>query len=293
MRRIVVNDDWHNVRADRFLASLLPRSLVNKQIRLGRIILNDEKKLSHSDRLISGQSVSIPEQFFLSSSSSKTKVNQSIDIESIRKLILFSNKDLIAIDKPCGMASQGGVGVGARHIGAALFPALREILGDTDLPRIVHRLDRDVSGVLVLARTRRAAASLSAALAAHEWQKQYIALVRGIPSGSSIGSIQNRLLRHGETTPRDAHTDYRVLESHNNISLLSLTPHTGRQHQLRIHCAESLHTPILGDTKYGSSSSLESGEQRLFLHSHRIRLSKEIEIESSIPIEFQERIEKQ
>jgi 23S rRNA pseudouridine1911/1915/1917 synthase len=105
--------------------------------------------------------------------------------------------------------------------------------------------------------------------------------------------FKNRLLRHGETTPRDAHTDYRVLESHNNISLLSLTPHTGRQHQLRIHCAESLHTPILGDTKYGSSSSLESGEQRLFLHSHRIRLSKEIEIESSIPIEFQERIEKQ
>lgn len=289
MRRIVVNDDWHNVRADRFLATLLPRSLVNKQLRLGRILVN-ETPLTHADRLLAGQHLSIPERLFNSPPPAIVKVPHSNEIESIRKLILFSNHDLVAIDKPCGLASQGGVGVGARHVGAALFPALRHILGDADLPRIVHRLDRDVSGVLVLARSRRAAAALSAALAAHSWQKQYVALVRGTPSGAAVGSIHNRLLRHGETTARDAHTDYRVLESRGDVSLLSLTPRTGRQHQLRIHCAEALHTPILGDAKYGAAA-LETGERRLFLHSHRIRLSNEIEIESPIPVEFRKRLE--
>jgi 23S rRNA pseudouridine955/2504/2580 synthase len=295
MRRLVVTDEWHNVRADRFLAHVLPRSLVHKQLRLGRIKLaHDAPPLTHSDRVVRDQVLLVPDALFDDVQRPAPREPTAQELEATQKMILFSNRDLVAIDKPRGLASQAGVGVRHRHVAAALFPALRRILGDAESPRIVHRLDRDASGVLVLARSRPAAAALSAALVEHRWHKEYVALVRGAPP-QGAGSIRNQLLKHNVATARDAHTDYRVLDARGDVSLLSLIPHTGRQHQLRIHCAQSLRTPILGDTKYGTPD-LESGEACLYLHAHRLRLSlsahQEIEIEAPIPPEFRERLSK-
>lgn len=308
MQRFVVNADWHGVRVDRFLDHALPRtvtkSLVQKSIRLGKIrigvvgaeVSSSLSRVKHSDRVANGQQIFVPLSIIQQQNATKSiPVPTAADIEFAKRLILLEHRDFVAINKPRGLASQGGVGV-IRHVGTQLFPALQHVLGDPELPRIVHRLDRDASGVLVFARSRAAAAALSRSLADHRWNKQYVALVRGAPSQQE-GSIQNRLLKYNDPRPRDAITEFRVLEQRAGLALISLSPRTGRQHQLRIHCAQSLRSPILGDTKYGDRG-LESGEKHLFLHSWRLELplltdsdsKKSITIEAPIPLEFLERI---
>lgn len=314
MQRFVVNGDWHGVRIDRFLDHALPKtvtkSLVQKSIRLGRIqtssaaSAHDEEasltSIRHSShRVVNGQQIFVPLSIIQSkadAASSKPTTPTLADIEFTKQLILHKHRDFVAINKPRGLASQGGVGV-VRHLGTHVFPALQHVLGDQELPRIVHRLDRDASGVLVLARSRTAAAALSRSLAEHNWQKHYVALVRGSPIQQE-GSIQNRLLKYSDPRPREAITEFRVLEQRANLALISLSPRTGRQHQLRIHCAQSLQSPILGDTKYGDHA-LESGESQLYLHAWRLELplidsssssSSSIAIEAPIPFEFFERI---
>lgn len=314
MQRFVVNADWHGVRIDRFLDHALPKtvtkSLVQKSIRLGKIqtsAAHDEQaaaslsSIKHSShRVVNGQQIFVPLSIIQSkadiASKSATTTPTMADIEFTKPLILYKHRDFVAINKPRGLASQGGVGV-VRHLGTQVFPALQHVLGDQELPRIVHRLDRDASGVLVLARSRTAAAALSRSLAEHNWQKHYVALVRGSPI-QQVGSIQNRLLKYNDPRPREAITEFRVLEQRANLALIALSPRTGRQHQLRIHCAQSLQSPILGDTKYGDRE-LESGESHLYLHSWRLELplidsaaasSSSIAIEAPIPFEFFERI---
>ena len=202
------------------------------------------------------------------------------DIAFARSLVIFEDEAIIAFDKPPGLSSQGG------RIKAA---TLDDLLGafarsNGKRPGLVHRLDRDTSGVILAAKTKPAAAFLGKALAARRVAKTYLAVVApGAPSPRD-GRIEAPLRRVSQgrevrmapceadhPDAESASTGYRTLAANDEAALVELRPHTGRMHQLRAHLA-SIGRPIVGDSKYGGALTL-AGQPvpRLMLHARAIR----------------------
>lgn len=204
------------------------------------------------------------------------------DGEVLSQMLIHEDDKVFVFNKPAGLAVQGGSGVN-RHVDGML-EAWRNRKGEK--PRLVHRLDRDTSGVLVVARTRLAAVSLGKAFRARETKKIYWALVKGVPKKTE-GRISTwlvkeqtpdgdrvRVARHGEPDADHAVSTYRVVEqAGTRLSWLHMEPFTGRTHQLRVHAA-TLGCPIIGDPKYFEADSnwqMPGGIQnRLHLHARRI-----------------------
>lgn len=185
----------------------------------------------------------------------------------LRDLVLYEDDTMIALNKPSGLAVQGGSKT-HRHIDGML--ASLEKNGER--PRLVHRLDRDTAGLLVLAKTRAAAAALGGAFQRHEVEKTYLALVCGSPrprEGRIDWPIAKRMVRVGRgdqervvaadgEDAKKALTDFQTLEDAGKASVLALRPLTGRTHQLRVHCA-AMGAPIVGDRKYGGPDAVIPG----------------------------------
>ncbi|MEL6365815.1 MAG: RluA family pseudouridine synthase [Pseudomonadota bacterium] len=186
----------------------------------------------------------------------------------IRKLVIYEDDHVIALAKPFGLAVQGGAKT-TRHIDGML-----DAFGTGEArPRLTHRLDRDTGGVLLLGRTRQAAAGLAGAFQRHEVEKVYWALVAGRPFPTE-GRIdmpvakrmvrindgeQERMVAADDEDAKRALTDYMLVDDANGkVSFLALKPLTGRTHQLRVHCA-AMKTPILGDGKYGGPAARLDG----------------------------------
>jgi 23S rRNA pseudouridine955/2504/2580 synthase len=195
--------------------------------------------------------------------------------------VLFRDRDALVIDKPAGLAVQGGTSTDVHLDG--MLDALR--FDAAERPRLVHRLDKDTSGVLVLARSAAAAARLTEAFRRKEARKIYWAVVVGVPKLSE-GKIDLALSKqgsgHGERVRPDeeglrAVTYYSIVEqAWRRAAWLALMPITGRTHQLRAHCV-ALGTPILGDGKYGGQESFIAGAdlpKQLHLHARSIRLPR-------------------
>ena len=204
--------------------------------------------------------------------------------EKLPLTVLYEDADVIAIDKPAGMVVHAGAGHARGTLVNALlyrFGTLAGVGGDLR-PGIVHRLDRDTSGVLVVARTDRAHQSLAAQFRNRKVEKTYLALVHGRMKqahGRIDAPIARDPVRRTRMTAklswgRSAMTEYRVLEELGLFSFLKVRIGTGRTHQIRVHLA-SIHHPIVGDRLYGAPGRIENLPvlDRFFLHAHRLRFA--------------------
>lgn len=279
----------HDIRLDRWFKRHFPdlaHGRLEKLLRTGQIRV-DGGRAKASTRVGAGCAVRIPpglaENF--ARPDRRAPVSPS-DAAYIRGRVLYRDEDVIAIDKPAGLAVQGGSKVTASV--DAMLDALR-FDGD-ERPRLVHRLDKDTSGVLAIARTRKAAASLVAAFREGRVEKEYWALVAGVPEpprGVVDLALGKMAVQRGAGAAREqvaadspdakrARTVYDVIAEARRVSWLSLAPQTGRTHQIRVHC-QAIGTPILGDRKYGLGTDKIDGPpavKRLMLHARRLVLPR-------------------
>ena len=284
-----VTDDEAEIRLDRWFRRHFPgvtQGALQKLCRTGQIRV-DGKRAEAATRLAPGQAVRVPP---LPAQPAPPPVPKPADPAVARELedmILHQDDHLIVLDKPHGLAVQGGPGI-ARHLDGML-DGLR--LDSPHRPRLVHRLDRDTSGVLVLARTPGVAAKVASAFRGRDVRKTYWAVVAGRPTPPE-GRIDLPLLRYagarGERSvpaarndeeAQRAVTDYQTLDhAGQRLAWMELSPITGRTHQLRVHCV-ALGTPIVGDLKYhepdqnGARSAIIDGlSNKLHLHARALDL---------------------
>lgn len=270
VRKHVVTADESGLRLDRWFKRNYPTlalSHLNKIVRKGEVRV-DGKRVDTATRLEEGATVRVPP---LDLAPAKPAVHrpQPDDARALRDMTLFEDTDVLVLDKPFGLAVQGGSGT-KRHVDGMLAS-----LGDAhgNRPVLVHRLDRDTSGVLLVAKSRKIAADLGALFRSRQARKTYWALVEGVPKpaqgrislflakGAGMGDDRTyarggdlermRIARHGDDDAQHSITYYAVVDkAAPRCAWLSMKPLTGRTHQLRAH-AEAIGTPIFGDPKYG------------------------------------------
>lgn len=289
-RSYVVDTMDGNTRLDRWCQRILgsaPNSVYQKALRTGRIRLNG-KKSEGNKRVFEGDIVEVrgditnPDKEQAPREKQPMKLTLELSAEA-QSWVLYKDKDILVINKPAGLAVQGGSKV-VKHLDG-LLPALQ--FDGKQVPRLVHRLDKDTSGVMLLARHVAAAAELNRGFANKTIRKTYLALVVGVPNPYS-GEIESNLdkvakgedsremVRSVDEEGKRAITRYRVMEHlGKKMSLVELEPITGRTHQLRVHMAE-MNCPIVGDGKYGGGAAHVKGgvevSGRLHLQAWRIHL---------------------
>jgi len=287
VEQITVGKDEQGMRVDRWFKVHFPGlgfGHLQKLLRSGQIRV-DGGRVKADSRVEPGQTVRIP-PLGVNQKGTENLTGHSIrnqgDADVLAKMLLHEDPKVFVFNKPAGLAVQGGSGV-TRHVDDML-EAWRSQKGEK--PRLVHRLDRDTSGVLVVARTRHAAMKLAEAFRARETKKTYWALVKGLPKKredkistwlvkeQTPDGDRMRVAKHGEEGADHAVSYYRVVEqAGQTLSWLEMEPYTGRTHQLRVHAAH-IGNPIIGDPKYFEADTnwdFPGGMQnRLHLHARRI-----------------------
>lgn len=260
-------------RVDNFLLARIkgaPRALIYRIVRKGEVRVN-KKRVKADTRLALGDVVRIP-PLRLSPREAVREVSDGLR-NLLAGSVLVEGPDWLVINKPSGLAVHGGSGV---KIG--LIEALRQVREDLDFLELVHRLDRDTSGCLLLAKSRPALLTLNESLKQHRMDKRYLALVAGRwPARRDFISarLERFELANGERRVRVdpagkmARTRFAVREAFAGATLVEAEPITGRTHQIRVHAVHAGH-PLLGDDKYGTREggalAARLGLSRLFLH---------------------------
>lgn len=282
-----VDPEDNGARLDRWFKRHYPalgHARLEKLLRSGQVRL-DGKRSKAGDRISTGQIIRLPPQLqtihsFGKALSTDSHSGNSQDIERARKfaegIVIHRDSVVLVLNKPSGLATQGGSGIREHVDGLLQFLAF----GKKQRPRLVHRLDRDTSGVLVVARTVPAAAALSESLRRRDATKTYWALTKGVPKAPK-GTITSALAK--KTIGRDEKvreveqdhegakksvTEYAVLATAGNeFAWIAARPVTGRMHQIRVHLA-SIGAPVVGDFKYGGTAARGRGEIENKLHLH-------------------------
>ncbi|MHB9878656.1 RluA family pseudouridine synthase [Pacificimonas sp. ICDLI1SI03] len=285
VRQFTVAPDDDDIRLDRWFKRHMPEAsfgTVSRWARTGQLRV-DGKRAKPGDRIAAGQIIRVPplEAGKVSPLAQKRDRPSLTDdqIEFARSLVIHKSAHAIVINKPAGLATQGGTGI-REHVDG-LLDALR--FDRDDRPKLVHRLDKDTSGALLIARSSRAAAHFAKAFSGRTARKLYWAIVMGVPEVAN-GRIELPISKqpgfNGERMFIDKEEGQRAVSRYRRIdraagraAWLELQPLTGRTHQLRVHM-EAIGHPIVGDGKYGGKDSFLTGgiSRKLHLHARRLRI---------------------
>ncbi|RDD34941.1 Ribosomal large subunit pseudouridine synthase C [Wolbachia endosymbiont of Cylisticus convexus] len=297
-KAILVEDN--NVRLDRYIRKIfsdLKQSVIEKSLRKG-LIKVDNCKAKSSDRVNSGQTITIRYLDYIENTNSDRKYNEKL-ANLLRENILYEDEYILAINKPAGVIVQGGIKV------KISISDLLDQIREGEVFKIVHRLDKDTSGVIIFARNASVARYLMEEFKGRRIKKTYLALTSGIPSKDN-GTIDYPLAKKyvsgqekvviDEDSPQNATTHFSIISRlKHNVAYLKLQPITGRTHQLRAHLAH-INCPIFGDGKYGGKKAFINGAvNQIHLHSHSLSLklpnNKEITITAPAPKHIEKSIE--
>jgi 23S rRNA pseudouridine955/2504/2580 synthase len=282
VQTLTVTADEADMRVDRFLAARFPQlsfSYIQRIVRKGELRVNG-RRVETKDRLEPGQAVRVPPLKLDQVRPMSAKVGEDV-AGFLASITLYEDKDVLVLAKPAGLAVQGGSGT-KKHLDGMLAVLTDE---EGQRPRLVHRLDKDTSGCLLVAKTRFAAAALAKTFRSRAARKIYWAVVAGVPKPRQ-GRVSTylakeeredesfmRIAKHGERGASHAVSYYAVIDTMaQKLSWLSMKPVTGRTHQLRVHAAE-VGNPIIGDPKYFDVENwdLPGGiQKKLHLHARRI-----------------------
>ena len=308
VRQFRVHADDDGIRLDRWFKRHMPDvtfAIVSRWARTGQLRV-DGARATPGDRLLEGQTLRIPPLEPVAATTGKKALPRPVLTEDqlnfAEGLVIHRDAQAIVINKPPGLATQGGTKT-HEHVDGLLDALMFE---RDDRPKLVHRLDKDTSGALLLARTSRSAAYFAKSFASRTARKVYWALIMGVPSITD-GIIDLPLAKQPGTGGEKMHVDheggapsrtrYRVIErAGNRAAWVELQPHTGRTHQLRVHLAAIGH-PIVGDGKYGGKDAFLSGtiSRKMHLHARRIRIDhpdgSPLDVYADLPHHFRESLE--
>ena len=304
VRQFRVQADDDGIRLDRWFQRHLPDvsfNLVSRWSRTGQLRV-DGARAAPGDRIAEGQMIRVPPAEQKVEAADKPRRARVIELtpEEIayaQDMVIHRDAQAIVINKPPGLATQGGTKTD-EHVDKLLDGLLFDA---ESRPKLVHRLDKDTSGALLLARSSRSAAHFAKAFSSRTARKVYWALVMGVPSIED-GMIELPLAKQPGTGGEKMHVDqeeglparsrYRVIErAGNRAAWVELQPYTGRTHQLRVHMAAIGH-PIVGDGKYGGKDAFLSGtiSRKMHLHARRIRVDHpdggRVDVTASLPAHF-------
>ncbi|MFA5964048.1 MAG: RluA family pseudouridine synthase [Sphingomonas sp.] len=309
VRQFNVGYDDDGIRLDRWFKRHLPETsftTVAKWARTGQLRV-DGARATPGDRIAAGQVIRVPpaepvrvDPVTGAPSGPKKREREPLSGEQtdfIRDLVIHRDKQAIVINKPPGLATQGGTKT-TEHVDGLLDGLTFD--GESR-PKLVHRLDKDTSGVLLVARTARAAGYFAKAFSSRNAEKVYWALIVGVPSIED-GMVELPIAKQpgsggekmhvDEKEGQTARTRYRVIErAGNQTAWVELRPFTGRTHQLRVHMAAIGH-PIVGDGKYGGQAAFLTGgiSRKMHLHARRLRIDHPddapIDVTAELPTHF-------
>jgi 23S rRNA pseudouridine955/2504/2580 synthase len=303
-RTFTVNEDDDGIRLDRWFKRNLPEAsfnIVSRWARTGQLRL-DGKKAMPGDRILAGQVIQVPPpEAVQPSSRAARRIPDPLspeEVEAIQAMVIGETPSAYVLNKPPGLATQGGTKT-SRHLDG-LLDGLADERGQR--PKLVHRLDKDTSGVLLVARTARSAGHFAKEFSGRAARKIYWAIVTGAPSGED-GTVDLPLAKQPGTGGEKMHVDreeglpaktrWRVIDrAGNRASWVELQPLTGRTHQLRAHMAAIGH-PIVGDAKYGGPDAFLTGgiSRKLHLHARRLKIDApegKIDATAELPPHFAE-----